>query len=256
MKKKLALIIIYLAIHFNALGDVGRTYCMEAVITLKNGVIHKGYFGLSAYSFIEKEGDTYKYFGSNRSPMLLRPSPLTDSQRLNILETDFHFHNYVRNTFMYPTILLYSKMTLIYVKDSQDSQNVSAYLGSPIKLLQTEIEDVIISNVYWCGSSGRSFLTEFELSDSLWLKNEPQTFDIKLEKSDLCGYKVLNYQERTAKTKRLIEVLTRLYNSFSETRSDLSKDHNEDFILIQKKIDAVIEELRKEKAIVVRFCSC
>lgn len=257
MKKKLALIIIYLAIHFNALGDVGRSYCMEAVITLKNGVIHRGYFGVNAYFYIEKQGDNYKYSTFNGS-MFLRTSPLSNSKRLNILETDYHFHNCVRKLFMYDTVRLYSNISMIYPDTlaSNEASGIAAYLGKPEKIFSGDIEDVIIPYVYFCTSTGY-FETKFELVDSLWLNNKIAHVEkFVLTKPGLCEYNAYHLKVKNFESKKLILELTKLYDALNELYTTPTSDYSRKSDIIYKKINEVIEKLKKEKVIIVSFCSC
>jgi hypothetical protein len=249
------LFVFYLGIQNFLLADVGSQNCMKATIVMKNGMRHEGYFGLASYLYIEKEGGQFRCHRSDGSMILLSNNKVDSDKGLNILETDDHFHRYVRTLLSTDTLRLYSNVSMIpFSNANSDRESITAYLGSPVNLLSNDIANVVIQKVYF--SNLETVNTKCNYDDMTWLKNRVvsrESIDIDVE--SLCIYRVIFFRNNKDKAHLMLMELSRAYRSLEQLYQKGGNSRKE-YQKIQNDIDYFIEQLRKENILVTSSCSC
>lgn len=232
-------------------ADIGSRYSMEATITMKDGSHYRGYFHIATYDLTIEHDDIGLYYYRGGEIMRLRSGeyPGTfDRESIGILETDYHFHTYVRKILSEDSIRLYSSMEIIMYGAEGFNGVVPVYIGDATRLPRVDIQGILVHYVYPVGHGWVE--TKLEESDRLWLKSKIPVSANPIAEVEICGYMAYLFTDTIPEIKALLDELKQIYAEHTKyILGDKTFDRT-------RRIKDRIEELRKKKVIVVSFCSC
>jgi hypothetical protein len=242
--RTLYLLFFITGIHTTALAGGTYFYSMKATVIMKDGTLYEGYFSLVMESFIERDEKGFYYTQAPGITMRLRSEEDGDNA-MKVNETDYHFHTYIHRL-LHDSVKLYEDVVFIHTPHNSETIEapISAYIGKPVSLYKPDIQDLTIHRVTF---SGANVYSSFTKDDMEWLSG-------KVLKSEVCGgvelctYYALYFNPNKKATQPLIDALMDLYKK----QIDPVTDHGD----LHPQITETVERLKKEKVIVVSYCSC
>jgi hypothetical protein len=245
LKKISFFLLLNLYFTFSLFADVGPYYFINATITLNNGEKYKGYFRLENHElYIGNDGEYFSYRTRNGN-MRLRTSLDKDSG-LSILETDYHFHSYIKRILKKDSIQLNQTVVM--------ATSIPVYIEGARKIRTANIHELKVHYVNFC-AYGVDSDTKCNVSDISWLRGkiiEKQN----LGGNGLCSYEAYFFQDNKMIVQSIIKRLMELYKLIDSRNLQGDIFNQNDYDDFLRQVEKSIEVLRKEKVIIIHRCSC
>jgi hypothetical protein len=230
-------------------ADFDPFFCLKVKLELKNGNIREGFVTFASYTAAIDHDDSGYFYTDFNLNQKIRIRATGAKGTITIDRGELTFHKKVFEA-MYDTIRLFSLMKLISISsDSDNHELVAVPFGNATKVPLHQVAGMTIiseTNISYFTVSG-----SFTLKDAAWVSEDTILRNlIPVGGSELCTIYAIPFKALQSSTMVMIERLRTLNNENAENLSW------EKIQLREKEIANLIDQLRKQKIIVISFCSC
>lgn len=244
------ILLCIISLPHHTFADFDPAFCLKIQVGLKNGNTRQGFMMLSSYAVaIDHDDSGYFYTDYNNLNQKIRIRATGANGTITIDRSELAFHKRVFET-MYDTIRLFSTIKLIPVAFNDSYHELIAIpFGNATRIPLNQIATMTI--ISETNTSYFRALGNFTLKDAAWVKDDTILRNLMpLGETELCTTSAIPFKEPGSTA---VAMIARLRTLSSENREDLP------FKEIQqreKEIADLIDQLRKQKIIIISFCSC
>lgn len=231
-------------------ADMGSCYCIKAEIVTKQNIEEHGYFSLLMDLNIQQEDEVLTYHIGQQKGTIAVDRVTTGGYILSVDNAEFFK---VVRSILYDSILLHEDV--VFLKASGQTDEVQGFAGSRIQIASADIISFRIKAVQGC-TVGVGIRTRLSVDDKSWIDSGKVKEVLSVGAAEACSYTLMIFEDLPEEAIYYIEELKhyieqeRLQLVHHQKYSTGERKDNQD------KINALLEMLRKYKALMISECAC